>query len=278
MDYYRGNIPIIDHTPQALAYAMPLKIDGQRVGYGYVPRDYSLYPQEMFDPPSGMPLIPESEWDARYDEQEAQKSSLEHLYLQGGDTPLFENLDQDGQGDCWLFSTGHAVMFVRAVNNLPLVRLNPHAGAVILNQLNGGWCGLSAKLAREVGVAEDGSGPGQWPGHSHDPRYDTAELRAKMGHYKVTQDWVDLTRPVYEQNLSEAMLATCGFAGIPTPTDYGWWGHSVVRIRTVRIERGSWGALILNSWKNWGRHGLAVLRGSQARADNAVAFRSVVAA
>jgi len=47
----------------------------------------------------------------------------------------------------------------------------------------------------------------------------------------------------------------------------------VCQVRWVRIERGSWGPLILNSWKGWGRHGLAVLRGRQAVADGAIAIR-----
>jgi hypothetical protein len=277
MDYYKGNIPIIDHTPQALAYAMPTHVDGRRIGYGYVPRDFKADPIEMFDAPSGMTVIPESEWDARYDEEEATKSSLEHLYLQGADTPVFENLDQNGDGYCWAYSTGHAIMLKRLAKGLPLIRLNPHATAAIIKggRDEGGWCGLSAKWARENGYAEEGTGPGQWPLHSRNLKYDTAELRANMAKHKVTEDWVDMTKDVYDQNLAEAQLATCNFTNDPTPTDYNWWGHSVCRLRKVRIEKGAWGVLILNSWKGWGRHGLAVLRGDKARADSAVAFRSV---
>lgn len=280
MDYYRsstGNdIPIIDDTPEGRAYAMPSKIDGNKVGYGYVPRDYKKYPEEMFDAPTGMTIFPKSEWDARWEEQEAQQSSLEHIYLSGpGGTPLWENLDQDGEGDCWAFDIGQAIMLMRMKQNQPLVRLNPHSIAVCLKQLNGGWCGLSAKFAREVGCAAEKD----WSyADKRNMRLDTPEMRAKMAPYKIVEDWVDLTRAVYDQTLTEEMLTTCGFVNEPTPTDYNWWGHSVVRIRTVRIEAGSWGALILNSWKDWGRHGLAVLRGSQAKADSALAVRQVVAA
>ena len=283
MDFYHsstGNdIPIIDDTPEGRAYAMPSKIDGSAVGYAYVPRDYSVYPKEMFDPPSGMPLIPESEMDARWEEQEALKSSLEHVYLGGpGGTPIFTNLDQNGDGHCWAYSTGQAIMLVRASMHQPLVRLNPHSIAVCLRQLQGGWCGLSARFALANGLAEEGTGPGQWPLHSNSASNDTPACRALMAQYKVTEDWIDLTRDVYDQNLSDQMSKTCSFINVPHPSDFNHWSHSVCTVRWVRIEPGSWGRLILNSWKGWGRHGLGVLRGDKARSDGAVAFRAAIAA
>lgn len=283
MDYYKGTIPIldVDHPRGAVKdmLFMPKLAQEGKIAFGCVPRDYGQYPKEMFDPPSQISLIPESELDARYDEQEAQRSSLEHLYLSGpnGD-PAFINLDQDGDGHCWAYDLGHALMFQRMVQGQPLVRMNPHSIATCLRQFNGGWCGLSAKFAREVGCAPEGTGPGQWPLHSNDTKLDTPEMRKVMNRYRITEDFVDLTRDVYDQNLTEQQIRTCNFLNLPTPTDYNWWSHSVLRIRTVRIEAGSWGALIINSWKGWGRHGLAVLKGSQATANGALAVRQVLAA
>jgi hypothetical protein len=278
MDFYKGSIPIIDDTPECRDYAMPGKIDGNPVGYGYVPRNYAIDPPEMFDQPTSMTLIPESDWDARYDEQEAKQSSLEHLYLSGPNgTPAFLNLDQNGHGYCWAYSTGHALMMLRLQANMPLVRLNPHATAAIIKggRDEGGWCGLSAKWAREHGYAEEGTGLGQWPLHSRDLRYDTPALRDNMAKRKVTEEWVDLTKQVYDQNLTRSQVATCGFINTPVPSDFMWWSHSVCQLRWVRIERGSWGPLILNSWKGWGRYGLAVLRGTKAVCDGAVALRVI---
>jgi hypothetical protein len=154
------------------------------------------------------------------------------------------------------------------------VRLNPTAVATMLRQTNGGWCGLSAKFAREHGYPEEGTGPGQWPALTRNTRYDTSDLRAKMAKYKVTEDWVDLTRPVHSQNMTEAQSATCSFNNIPGPEDFNHWAHSVCRLRHVRIERNSWGKLILNSWPQWGRFGLGVLRGSKMRCDGALAIRA----
>lgn len=269
LSYYKGTIPVLNDDPDSDDFAFP-----GRVRFGATPRDYSAQPAEAFAPPADMPLIPESEWDARYDEQEARQSSLEHLYLRSGG-PAFVNLDQNGHGYCWSYSTGHAIMMLRLAMNLPPVRLNPHATAAIIKRGRdeGGWCGLSAQFAREHGYAVEGTGPGQWPLHSRDLRHDTPELRANMALHKVTEDWVDLQRDVYDQNLTRAQLATCLLNGTPCPNDFSWWGHSVCAIRWVRIEKGSWGQLILNSWKGWGRHGLGVIQGDRTRTMGAVAAR-----
>lgn len=271
-DFYKGTIPILEDTT---AHADTLRPANQ--SFGLVPRDYSVDPPSMFQSPDQLQTIPKSEWDARYDEQEATQSSLEHLYLNGPNgSPAFVNLDQNGNGYCWAYSTGHALMLDRLKQNLPLVRLNPHATAAIIKggRDEGGWCGLSAKWAREHGYAEEGTGPGQWPLHSRNLKYDTPELRAAMEKRKTAEDWYDLTKQEWDQELTAAQLATCGFMNVPAPSDFNWWGHSVCQVRWVRIEAGSWGPLILNSWLNWGRHGLAVLRGSQATADGAVAIRA----
>lgn len=269
-DFYKG-IPIIDDVPDT-GLTHPAG-----AGFGAVPRDYSVQPETMFAPPSQMVLIPETEWDARYDEQEAQQSSLEHIYLSGpGGTPAFDCLDQNGDGDCWAYSTGHAIMLDRLKRNMPIVRLNPHGVAAMLKRPGtGGWAGLSAQFAREHGYPEEGTGPGQWPFQSHNLKYDTPECRAAMATRRIEEEWTDLTREVYQRNLTEAQSATCSFNNIPGPEDFNWWGHSVCRIRHVRIERGSWGKLILNSWgKKWGRHGLGVLRGSKMRCDGGLAIRA----
>jgi hypothetical protein len=285
MDFYKGDIPILDDNPANEAQVMALAFPGAKgqwghrdVGFGAVPRDYGITPPQTFgSPPSSIRLYDPSEYDALFDEDEATKASLEHLYLRGGKV-AFENLDQNGHGDCWAFSTGQAMMLDQLKQGMTPVRLNPHATAVILNQLNGGWCGLSAENARLLGMAEDGSGPGQWPGHTRDRKYDTPALRANMAKYKVQEEWVDLTKRVYDQNLTNSMLATCHFLKVPTPTDYAWWGHSVVSIRHVRIEAGRWGRLILNSWKGWGRSGLAVIEGTKLNTMGALAIRMTKAA
>lgn len=269
---YKGIIPIIETDEPETELLRPAG-----VSYGLVERDYDEDPEMMFAQPSEMQLIPESEWDARFDEQEEQQSSLEHIYLSGPNgTPAFPALNQQSDGYCWFYSTGQTMMLDRLRRNLPMVRFNPHSGAAIIKKgrNEGGWCGLSAEFATEHGIAVEGNGPGQWPANSRDLRYDTPALRAEMAKYKIEEQWTDLTKQVYDRNLTMAQVATCGFNNIPGPRDYYWWSHSVTALRWVRVERGSWGQLILNSWgPGWGRHGLSVLRGSKAVCNGGLAIR-----
>lgn len=273
-EFYKSSIPILDSSGgYGDAFVPP---PGQAMGM--TPRDYSVYPEEMFAPPSTLTVYDPSEWDALYDAQEEAQSSLEHAFLRGGG-PAFTNLDQNGNGYCWAYSVGHAMMLDALLRGGEVPRLNPHATAAIIKggRDEGGWCGLSAKWARETGYAVEGTGPGQWPLHSRNLKYDTPELRAAMATHRTAKDFYDLTRKEWDQKLTTKQVATCGFNNIPVPSDFNWWGHSVCQVRWVRIEPGSWGPLILNSWKGWGRYGLAVLRGSQAVANGAVAVLSTTA-
>jgi len=274
MDYYKGLIPIIDYaTPEGRDLAHP-----KHATYGAVPRDYSVQPEEMFDSPDQMKLVEESDWDGEYDFQEANKSSLEHMFIGAdGKSPAFVNLDQDGDGYCWDYSTCQSIMLFRLSMGLPLVRLSGHAAAAIIKggRDEGGWGGLSAQWAREHGMAIEGDGVGEWPVHSRNLKYDTPALRASMALHKVTANWADLTKSVYDQKLTIKQLATSGFRNLPGPVDFNWWGHSVCFVRWVRIEKGSWGPLILNSWLNYGRFGLAVLQGAHGKPDGALTFYGV---
>jgi hypothetical protein len=124
------------------------------------------------------------------------------------------------------------------------------------------------KHARENGIMPVGNGPGEWPYQS---RRGTPD-RESMAKYKGVEDWYDLGRPEYGQTLSPEQLATCLFNNCPAPSDYNRFGHSMLSVRLVRIERGSWGLLTLNSWAQFGHHGLCVLRGMWP--NNACALRA----
>lgn len=273
MDLYKNEIPVLDYDLDTDRDAF----HPAGVGYGHDP---SQVVPEMHAAPSEMTVIDPSEWDARYDADEAKGSSLEHIFLQKNGQPAFVNLDQNGDGYCWAYSTGHAMMLSALRDNNLTYRLNPHATAAIIKKGRdeGGWCGLSAKWAAENGYAEEGTEPGKWPKQSRNLKYDTPELRAAMKAHVTGEEWRDLTRDVYDQHLATNQLATCLMDNKPCPTDFNWWGHSVCSLRWVRVEAGSWGLLILNSWLNWGRFGLAVLRGSKAKPDGALCIRTVRAA
>lgn len=266
-DMYKGKIPICSRDlNEGFLRGRP----NHQPATGAVPRDFAIDPVEMRDSPSQMKVYAESEWDALYDAGEENRDSLEHIYLRG-DKPAFEFLDQNGFPDCWAHSTAHAVMMDRARQNLPPTRLNAVAVATLLNQTNGGWCGLSMKFVRENGIPEIGTGSGQWPYQSRRGSK-TAELTASMARYKGLEDWYDLGKAEYDQELTNAQLATCLFNNHPSPSDYNRFGHSMLSLRLVRVERGSWGLLTLNSWDQFGYFGLCVLRGMWP--DGACALRS----
>ena len=259
---------IHDSTPNDLLFD-PV-IDGKKMARGYVKRDYAIYPTTMFAPPTDIPLIPRSEWDARIDEQEARQSSLEHVFNNQPNAPAVRFLHQNGHGYCWAYSTGNASMLMRAVNNQPYVRLNPHAVAAIIKggRDQGGWCGLSAEFLKNTGIPTETF----WKVHSRDTKQDTAEMRANAALHKVTEDWVDLSREVYDRNLTVDMLATLLLSNIACAIDFDEWGHSVCAARWVRIERGSYGPRILNSWLGWGDNGFGdIQRGWTV--DSAVGIR-----
>jgi hypothetical protein len=274
-ELYKGKIPIIRRS---LNDGFIRGDAPTELSTGCIERDYNVDPVAMGDSPAAMQLIDPSEDDARYEEQEATESSLLHLFLRG-DKPAFELLDQNGHGYCWAYSTGHTIMLDRLKQNLPLVRINPHATAAIIKggRDEGGWCGLSMKWARENGYALQGNGPGEWPLHSRNLKYDTPELRANMAKYKAEEDWYDLGRQEWDQHLSNRQSATCGFMNIPTAKDYNKYGHSMAGLSRVRISAGEWGDVILNSWVGFGYFGLCVIPDSTTRPNNAVALRASTA-
>lgn len=270
-EFYKGDIPIIDCSKERnVAYVNPMG-----VGSGLVPRDFAVFPHKPLHGvgavPSQIDVIPKSEWDAYYDEQEAKQSSLEHIFLRGG-KPAFVNLDQDGDGDCWAYSTGHSIMLHYLRHGMPVPRINPHFIATYLKRFNGGWCGASMDVAMKIGCCEEGTGPKQWPLWSHDTRLLTPERMEAAKEHKVIEAYYDIAKPIYGQEMTDGQLTTMGFQNIPAPSDFNEMSHSMCQVRRVRIERGSWAPLILNSWKGWGRFGLGVLRNMDA--DGAVALLS----
>lgn len=265
--YYKGKIPII---VRSLNEGFIRGTPDDPPSTGAVPRDFSVDPVEMRDSPDQMKTIPPSDYDAYYDEGEEAEDSLEHLYLRG-DKPAFEFLDQDGFPDCWMHSPCHAVMVDQLKQNLPVQRLNAVACATMIGRLNGGWCGLGLKFLRDNGAPVIGTGPGQWPYQSRRGK-DDSTLRSAMKLHRNLEDWYDMAKAEYDQDLSKEQLATCLFNNLPCPSDYNRFGHSMLSMRWVRIERGVWGPLTLNSWQGFGYHGLCVLQNMVP--DGSCALRS----
>ena len=245
--------------------------DGELKGKGALPRDYSVDPPTMFAP-SDIPLIPRSEWSDRIKEMEATKSRLSDIRLSGNGGQPIPSLDQGQVGYCWAHSSTHCVTILRALQNQPYVPLSAYAVASIIKggRDEGGWCGLSAKFIRDVGV------PAQaiWPQGSRSLSHDTPEMRANAALHKTTEDWVDLTRQVWDEVMTFDQVATCLLSRIPCAVDFDWWSHSVMALDLVEVEPGSFGIRIWNSWGDgWSDRGMGVLQGQKAVPDNAVGLR-----
>lgn len=240
------------------------------MGKGYVERDYEIYPIEMFAEPKEIPLVPSSDWDAIIDEQEEQESSLTHIWHRKG----YQHLDQNGQGFCWAYSGAHAIMATRARDNQPYERLSAHAAACKIMDFKdkGAWCGLSSKFYGEFGCPTVKT----WPEKSMSRAHDNPGTWEEAKRFQITENYVDLTRPVWGQNLTFDQVASCVLNNIPAQVDFNWWGHSVCAMRLKRIERGSYGLEIVNSWLKWGDRGFATLQGNRTIPDGAVATRAVI--
>lgn len=263
LEFWNG-IPIFDDSTD------PDLLFAPQFGRGLVERDFELDPIEMRDAPRAMELIPRSEWDARFEEQERQQSGLDHIYLRAG----WPHLDQGSHGYCWSHSVTHAIMIARQRDNQPYVPLSAFAIAATIKsgRNEGGWCGLAMKFARERGIPSQSL----WPQGRADFRtFDKPEVWANALLHRPDEDWFDVSAAVHGQRLSEEQMATSLFLNQPCAHDNMAWAHSVAVLRWVRVEAGSFCPLILNSWRGWGNKGLGILRGRYARIDGACGVRTV---
>jgi hypothetical protein len=201
--------------------------------------------------------------------EEAFEGDVFNLEVEGDHSYVAEGV---GVHNCWGHSTTGCVQAVRAVNGQPYVPLSAYMVCAIIKRgrNEGGWCGLSAQFLREHGVCSQAL----WPQGDRNTSRDTPEVRANAALHKVTEDWVDLTADVYDQNLTFDQVATCLLTGVPCAIDENWWSHSIMACDLVEVEPGSFGIRIRNSWGDgWESKGFGILRGSKCIPDGALAIR-----
>lgn len=245
---------------------------------GAEPRDYATHPPEMMAPPSGVPLIPRSEWRARVEEQEAQRSSLEHILRVRGVPSLDQNQPNTRPprwGYCWCYSTTGAVVAARARDGLPHVALSAFGVAqqVMQGQDKGGWCGLSCEFIEKRGVPSLAAYP-EWDTDWKKYR-DAPAVWEDAARHKVTHAFRDIAAGhYYHQNLSYDQLISCLLLNVPCPVDFNWWGHSVLAVRAAWLD-GEAVPVIRNSWGDrWGDRGFAPLQGQRKFPNSALALVS----
>ena len=243
-------------------------IDGEKKGYGHMPRDYEAIPEGSmgFCAPFNLPLIPRSEWRDRIEKMERDKTRLSDVADQAG----LKSLNQSNTNYCWTNAVITAMHTLRAWQNQPFVELSSASvAAKIKNYRNqGGWGTQALDYIVENGVAP----ASLWPvNYWQSNKYDTAECQAERKKYSVKK-WWELKARSFDQ------MMTCLLLRIPVPIGLNWWSHEIcamdpVVIRTAtRSEDCDYGPRIRNSWgDSYGDHGFAVLNQSKGTPDDAVA-------
>lgn len=265
------------------------EVDGHPVSFGLIPRNYNANPVGSYDGSTTfnklndeLPLIPYTEMPDRIAAKIAAKSQLSDIRNVGNNGNQIPSLDQNGQGYCWFYSGTGAVTLLRAVANMPYVRLSAHAGACKIKNFRdqGGWGAAGLDFLRSTGVPS----VKYWAEKSMSRQYDTAETWANAALHKVCEGFIDLDASQYDRRLSFQQVLTCLLCNIPVIGDFNWWGHSVCLMDAVDVypnkpasDPGRYGVRIINSWTdNWGTKGTSVLTGSKAVPDGSTAPRAVV--
>jgi hypothetical protein len=236
----------------------------EQSGRGYVPRDFDRVPHGAmpFAAKFDLPLIPESEWTDRIEEQTKTKTRIRDLCDQAQLPPK----NQQQTNYCWINAPTYCTEVLRVVQGDPKVILSPASvGAKIKNFRNvGGWGAEGLEYIVEHGVCS----VNVWPANAINRQYDTPEAEADRAKHRV-QEWWDLTPRNFNQ------LATCLLLRIPVAIGLNWWSHEVTAVGLVVISKGVFGVDIRNSWGvDYGDNGYAVLSRSKATPDDAVAPRT----
>jgi hypothetical protein len=182
--------------------------------------------------------FPESEWDARIDEQIALEARVSDYIT----NPPF---DQDGLPTCWAINTAQCATILRVCMGLPFVQLS---GCSIAVPISGGHSGGDELEANEYAIEHGIASVEFWPENdttkslNKDPKVIADRLNHKVLEWLEMEskaNWVSAclrTKPgVFAYNSMSHVMAMC----------------DVVRIEKGSIEKGSLGFRVRNSWAEW---------------------------
>jgi hypothetical protein len=201
-------------------------------------------------------LIPRSEWQARIQEMEEQKSRISDLIR----LKKFPCKNQKSTNFCWIFAPTHCVEINRLQQNQRTVSLSPaSAGGPIKGYRNSGGWGLEGLQY----IAKFGLVPSaKWPDTAIDKRYATPENKELALDYRV-DEWMECRPRNVDEMISMLLRRYPGAGG------YNWWSHEVTNCDPVWLD-GDVAVRIRNSWENWGDFGFGILQGSKMLADDLV--------
>lgn len=229
---------------------------------GLIPRNFAANPVGSYSAAPEFPdseLIDEAEWPERLAEIRATKSGLleiRELYYE-----YLKSLDQDGLGLCWAFSTTKAVMYVRKIMGLPIVRLSAWYVAGIIKgwRDEGGWGAASLEFVATKGVPAESLCP------SYKSSYDTQATRDNALLHKATEWWDGSNDP----NKAQKQLVSMLLKRTPCVTDLNDMGHSMCAIDIASLNPLK--IVYDNSWGASGDPlGLYIGSGARARPDGLV--------
>lgn len=201
-------------------------------------------------------LIPQSEWQARIQEMEEQKSRTSDRIRQAN----LPYKDQAQTNYCWINAPTHCVEITRLQQNQKTISLSPaSAGAQIKNYRNvGGW-GLEGL----TWIVEHGLVPSdKWPDNAIDRKYATAENKTLALDYRA-DEWIEC-KPRNKAQMASMLLRRAAGAG-----GYNWQSHETTLCDLVWLD-GDIATRNRNSWKNYGDFGFFILQGSKMLADDLV--------
>ncbi len=217
-------------------------------GYGYggvaVPFDDRL-------------LIPESEWQARIEEQELLKSRVSDLVTAYKIPPK----NQGQLNYCWIYAPVHAMEINRVRSGYQYRALAAaQVGASIKRGRNsGGWGMEGVRWIGQKGIASE-SDYGTAPVIARN--YDSPEMRLLASVNKCTE-WVECKPRSVAQLVSMLLRGYAGAIGLD------WWSHEVMAAEAIWLD-GAIAIRIRNQWQGWGANGFGILRGQKMIANDCV--------
>lgn len=242
---------------------------------GYEPRDYEAHPfgslaDQGVTAWSG-DYIPRSDWSDMIKEREERGQLLSKLITDAG----IPCKNQQQTNFCWAFATVGALEVIRAANGFAYESLSP---ASIACQITGyqNVGGYGTRAIQEI--AKRGVVPSRlWADTAINQRLSTAAAWEAAKEFVATE-WTELPPNDF------GALMTASLMGNATPIGLPWWGHMILGVDPVEVERGSFGIRIRNSWYTkyvngvlspWGDNGFAVIREEKCVAFDQFFPRSV---